>query len=146
MSLRYTPWIMTDRPFESDVDRAFVSALEHFLQREGLSIQSFCRRTRKFSDTGDRMMILPTQVTKWRRDMMPSAKAAMITAATFGVTRSFFYFVGEQIEKGREPPRIEDQLSKRRLTMIRGVLEDLEETDDIDEKLLLGLEETLALR
>jgi hypothetical protein len=96
--------------------------------KERLSIQEFCRRTKKLSDTGDRMLILPTQLTKWRKDMMPSARAAMVTARVFGVSRSFFYLVGEKIVQGKKPPPVEDHLSISRLAMVRDALKTVLET------------------
>jgi len=75
------------------------------------------------------MLILPTQLTKWRKDMMPSARAAMVTARVFGVSRSFFYLVGENIVQGKKPPPVEDDyLTISRLAMVRDALKTVLET------------------
>lgn len=133
---------MMESVLESPIDRAFVAALDHFLRIEGLSVNAFCRRTASYTDDGH-MLILPTQVTKWRSDTMPSARKTMITAAVFGVSRSYFYFVGEMIEKGQQPEP-EPHPAKQRLAVVRGRLEELQEVEDIDEALLNGLEAVLV--
>ena len=91
-----------DNFLEDRVDKAFLRALDHLLRVRDLSILRFCRLTKKISPEG-RELVLPTQVTKWRRDRMPSAKAAMITAATLDVPRSYLYYLGEALGRGEQP-------------------------------------------
>jgi hypothetical protein len=66
----------------------------------------------------------------------------MITAAVFGVPRSFFYLVGETIEQGNEPPRFQTYVAHQRIAMVEDALEKTGEAH----RLLVKLMETLAPR
>ena len=113
-----------DNFLEDKVDRPFLRALEHLLRDRELSILRFCRLTKKISPEG-RELVLPTQVTKWRRDRMPSAKAVMVTAATLNVPRSYLYYVGEALGRGEKPEGKDKPTS---LDFVLAALDQMDET------------------
>jgi hypothetical protein len=110
------------------VDTTFNYALVHFLRIRGLSALSFCRRTAELSPERHKL-ILPTQITKWRRDQMPSARAVMIAARTFGVPRSFFYLTGELIESGRLHEDEPEDRVRQQLAVLEAAIEEAPEKD-----------------
>jgi hypothetical protein len=109
------------------IDATFNHALDHFIRVRGLSALSFCRRTAELSPEGHKL-VLPTQITKWRRDQMPSARAVMIAAKTVGVPRSFFYLTGELIESRRLPDDEDDRV-RQQLAVLQAAIEEAGEKD-----------------
>lgn len=107
------------------LDRAFIYAFDHFIRIRGWTIQVFSELSQKWDNP-----IHPYQVSKWRAGRVyPSIESVINACRTFGVERSFFYFVGEQIVALEELGR--DRL-KCGLRVLTEALPDFEDPTDLE--------------
>lgn len=128
MSHKEAPPSSPSSPQSSNPDRfdnAFVYAFDHFIRIRGWNIQQFALMSRKYANP-----IHPHQVTKWRTGKFyPSTESVINACRTFGVPRSFFYYVGEQL-------MMFEELGKDRLRSGLRVLADalprLEDPSDLE--------------
>lgn len=100
---------------ESSVDPVFLAALNHFLDARGLTIQKLCDMTRKHSHDRKTVLIHPIQISRWRSTQWPASRQVDIVCRTLGVSRSFFYLVGEMLEKARQQAEAAGQDVEERL-------------------------------
>jgi hypothetical protein len=84
------------------VDTVFLAALNYFLETRELTIQRLCDRTKKYSEDRKTVLIHPIQISRWRSTQWPASRQVDILCRTLGVSRSFFYLVGEILEQARE--------------------------------------------
>lgn len=93
-------------------DGEFRAAFRYFLDERGWTATEFCDRTRLADDSPRR--INPSSVSDWlNRRKHPSNQAVMVVCETFGVPRSYFFQVGEDLERSRRER--ESQLRRRRI-------------------------------
>jgi hypothetical protein len=115
----------TQPDFTGRLDRAFIYAFDHFIRIRGWTVQIFADLSRR-SDNA----IHPHQITKWRAGKVyPSTESVLNACRTFGVPRSFFYYVGEQLVALEELGR--DRL-KSGLRVLTDALPDLEDPTDLE--------------
>lgn len=117
--------IRTPPEFAPRLDRAFIYAFDHFIRIRGWTIQTFAQLSQKWDNS-----IHPHQVTKWRAGRVyPSIESVINACRTFGVPRSFFYYVGEQLvaleDLGKDP-------TKSGLRVLTEALPDLEDPSDLE--------------
>lgn len=129
-----------DYEHDAPVDRAFNLAFDHFLRLRGWSVLSFCRATARLSESGAKRLILPNQITNWRKDQMPNSRSVLIVCETLGVERSYFYAVGQALHEARGlGPRARGVREGRMAAILGGV-------PSMDERLLRELESAIRHR
>lgn len=93
-------------------DGEFRAAFRYFLDERGWSATEFCDRTRATDDSPRR--VNPSSVSDWlNRRKHPSNQAVMVVCDTFEVPRSYFFQVGEDLERSRRER--ESQRRRRRI-------------------------------
>jgi hypothetical protein len=116
-----------DTPEQGRLDRAFSYAFDHFLRTRGWTVQLFSQVSQRRCPDNP---IHPFMVTKWRSGTSyPSTESVLTTCRTFGVRRSFFYFVGEQLEELEKLGRVP---SRRGLRIVMEAIPDFEDPTDDD--------------
>ena len=115
------------------LDRAFNYAFDHFLRIRGWTVQLFSQISHRRCPDNP---IHPFMVTKWRNGTSyPSTESVLTTCRTYGVRRSFFFYVGEQLE---ELEKLGGAPSRSGLRILQEAIPDLD--DPSDEDLLRDLE------
>lgn len=107
------------------LDRAFIYAFDHFIRIRGWTVQTFAELSQKWDNS-----IHPYQISRWRGGKVyPSGESVINACRTFGVSRSFFYFVGEQLVALEELGK--DRL-KSGLRILAEALPDLNDPADLE--------------
>ena len=109
-----------------DVDVAY-RALKFFLGLNGWSIQRFCRLTRahvlRYPDAPG--PIRPYQFKKWRCGERMKGRFVVAATNVLGIPISYFYLVGEQVERCEEPSGFPAR-DKWRLEILLGGIENMD--------------------
>lgn len=118
-------------------DRAFVLALDHFLRTRGWSVQLFSQITHRRCPESP---IHPYQISRWRTGKTyPSMDSVITACATFGISRSFFFFVGERLLAAEtELEELEKDPKQTTFRLLHEAIPNLEDPTDV--KLLMDLE------
>lgn len=119
------------------LDRAFNYAFDHFLRVRGWTIQLFSQISHRRCPDNP---IHPFMVTKWRNGTSyPSMESVLTTCKTFGVRRSFFFFVGEQLD---DLEKLGGDPARTGLRILQEAIPDLD--DPSDDELLREFESRVA--
>jgi hypothetical protein len=114
----------TSRP--KKIDREFLAAFDHFLRTRGWTAQRFSQLSADHSMDG--RPIHPNQVTKWRAGLaIPTTETVTTACRTFGVKRSYFFFIGEQLA---ELEALDEAPSKRLVKVIQSAISDMDNPFD----------------
>lgn len=85
-------------------DPVFRAAFKYFLDERRWTATEFCERTRLAA--GSPRRVNPSSVSDWlHRRKHPSNQAVIVVCETFGVPRSYFFQVGEELERERRKRR-----------------------------------------
>ena len=110
------------------IDRGFLAAFDHFLRLRGWTVQRFSQVSAGASLDGK--AIHPNQVTKWRAGLaIPTTETVATACRTFGVKRSYFYFISEQLVELED---LEDEPAKRALSIILSAVSAMDKPADLE--------------
>ena len=106
------------------VDKPFIYALDHFIRMRGWTLQRLSDLSREKDPDSP---IHPHMITKWRAGTYPAMSSVLALCRLFGVTRSFFFFVGERLA---EFEALQDNKARSQLRVLHLTLPDIDEGNE----------------
>ena len=104
------------------IDPEFLAAFDHFLRLRGWTVQRFSQVSAGASLDGK--AIHPNQITKWRAGLaIPTTETVGTICRTFGVKRSYFFFMGEQLAEFED---LDDEPTQTTLEILRSAVSDMD--------------------